>query len=143
MLRDTALVNSIGPALTADRVRVGGSALLDRGFLAQGERPDGVVRLARAEIGGDLLMTGARLASGTGPALVADGLTVHGDLMLAAAAAAAAAAPGRPFTAAGRARPGRSARRVQRGRHPVAGRGGGRALRPGWPRGPDWPGCLR
>lgn len=96
VLRDTALVNSIGPALAADRVRVGGSALLDRGFLAHGERPDGAVRLARAEIGGDLLMTGARLASGTGPALVADGLTVHGDLMLAAAAA-----PGRPFTAAG------------------------------------------
>lgn len=96
VLRDTALVNSTGPALAADRVRIGGSALLDRGFLAHGARQDGGVQLARAEIGGDLLLHGARLASGTGPALVADGLIVRGDLMLAAAAA-----PGLPFTAAG------------------------------------------
>lgn len=96
VLRDTALVNSTGPALAADRTRVGGSALLDRGFLAHGERRDGAVRLARAEVGGDLRLHGARLASGTGPALLADGLTVHGDLMLAAAAA-----PGPAFCAAG------------------------------------------
>ena len=96
VLRDTALVNSTGPALAADRVRVGGSALLDRGLLAHGARQDGAVRLARAEISGDLLLHGARLASGTGPALLADGLSVHGDLMLAAAAV-----PGPAFCAAG------------------------------------------
>ena len=96
VLRDTALVNSTGPALAADRARIGGSALLDPGFLAHGDRPDGAVRLARAEIGGDLRLSGARLASRTGPALLADGLTVHGDLMLAQAAA-----PGLPFTATG------------------------------------------
>ena len=96
VLQDTALVNSTGPALAADRVRIGGSALLDPGFLAYGERPDGAVRLARAEIGGDLRLGGARLASGTGPALLADGLTVHGDLMLTPAAG-----PGLRFTATG------------------------------------------
>ncbi|MGP8001675.1 MAG: hypothetical protein ACLPKI_30775 [Streptosporangiaceae bacterium] len=96
VLRDTALVNSTGPVLAADRVRVGGSVLADRGFLGHGERNDAAVRLAGAEIGGDLLLNGARLASGGGPALLADGLTVHGDLMLAPGAA-----PGLPFTAAG------------------------------------------
>ncbi len=96
VLQDTALVNSTGPALAADRVRIGGSALLDPGFLAHGERQDGAVRLARAKIGGDLRLGGARLASGTGPALLADGLTVHGDLMLVPAGS-----PGPACTAAG------------------------------------------
>lgn len=68
-----------GSALIADRLRVGGSVLLDEGFTAAG-----AVRLPGADITGQLRCKGAHLsgADKDGDALIADGLKVGGDLFL-------------------------------------------------------------
>ena len=95
-LRGTTLVNESGPALLADLVTIGDGARLDQDFSAEGEGEAGAVRLTEATISGDLLLNGARLTNHTGPALLADGLTVHSDLVLEADAAS-----GRRFEAAG------------------------------------------
>ena len=95
-LRGTTLVNESGPALLADLVTIGDGARLDQDFSADGEGEAGAVRLPEASISGDLLLNGARLTNHTGPALLADGLTVHSDLVLDADAAS-----GRRFEAAG------------------------------------------
>ena len=95
-LRGTSLVNESGPALLADLVTIGDGARLDQDFSAEGEGEAGAVRLAEATVSGDLLLNGARLANHTGPALLADGLTVHSDLVLDADAAS-----GRRFEASG------------------------------------------
>ena len=95
-LRGTTLVNESGPALLADLVTIGDGARLDQDFSAEGEGEAGAVRLTAAAVGGDLLLNGARLTNHTGPALLADGLTVHSDLVLEADAAS-----GRRFEAAG------------------------------------------
>ncbi len=95
-LRGTTLANSSGPALLADLLSVGEGMLLDEDFAATGSGEAGAVRLPDAKVNGDFRLNGARLANATGPALRADGLTVQGDLVLAAAAA-----PGGPFTASG------------------------------------------
>ncbi len=100
-LRGTTLVNESGPALLADLIRIGDGARLDQDFSAEGEGETGAVRLAEADISGDLLLNGARLANHTGPALLADGLTVHSDLVLDADVAS-----GRRFEAAGAGRRG-------------------------------------
>ena len=95
-LRGTTLVNESGPALLADLITIGDGARLDQDFSAEGEGEAGAVRLTEATISGDLLLNGARLTNHTGPALLADGLTVHSDLVLEADAAS-----GRRFEAAG------------------------------------------
>ena len=95
-LRGTTLLNSSGPALLADLLSVGEGMLLDEDFAATGSGEAGAVRLPDAKVNGDFRLNGARLANAAGPALAADGLTVQGDLVLAAAAA-----PGGPFTASG------------------------------------------
>ena len=95
-LRGTTLVNDSGPALLADLVTIGDGARLDQDFSAEGEGESGAVRLPEASISGDLLLNGARLTNHTGPALLADGLTVHSDLVLDADVAS-----GRRFEAAG------------------------------------------
>ena len=100
-LRGTTLVNESGPALLADLVTIGDGARLDQDFSAAGEGEAGAVRLTEAAVGGDLLLNGARLTNHSGPALLADGLTVHCDLVLEADAAS-----GRRFEAAGAGRRG-------------------------------------
>ena len=95
-LRGTTLVNESGPALLADLITIGDGARLDQDFSADGEGEAGAVRLTEATISGGLLLNGARLTNHTGPALLADGLTVHSDLVLEADAAS-----GRRFEAAG------------------------------------------
>ncbi|MCW2907634.1 MAG: hypothetical protein JWL68_2423 [Actinomycetia bacterium] len=100
-LRGTTLVNESGPALLADLIAIGDGARLDQDFSAEGEGEAGAVRLPEASIGGDLLLNGARLTNHTGPALLADGLTVHSDLVLDADVAS-----GRRFEAAGAGRRG-------------------------------------
>ena len=98
-LRGSTLVNESGPALLADLVTIGDGARLDQDFRAEGEGEAGAVRLPEASIGGDLMLNGARLANHTGPALLADGLTVHSNLALDSDAAS-----GRRFEAAGAGR---------------------------------------
>jgi hypothetical protein len=60
------------PALTAEQLRTTGSLELNDGFTTHGE-----VRLRGARIGGQLDLSGARLANPGGRALVADGLTAE------------------------------------------------------------------
>src|SRR5580704_10177541 len=100
-LRGTTLVNESGPALVADLITVGDGARLDQDFSAEGEGEAGVLRLPGARISGDLHLNGARLTNHTGPALLADGITVHSDLVLASDVAS-----GRRFEAAGAGRHG-------------------------------------
>jgi hypothetical protein len=100
-LRGTTLVNESGPALLADLITVGDGARLDQDFSAEGEGEAGALRLPGARISGDLHLNGARLTNHTGPALLADGITVHSDLVLAADVAS-----GRRFEAAGAGRHG-------------------------------------
>jgi hypothetical protein len=78
-LRGAALTSKNGPALGADEVTVGGDALLDLGFTATGAASDGAVILTAATVAGQLSLSGAVITNGTGPALVADAATVHGD----------------------------------------------------------------
>src|SRR5580693_8323357 len=100
-LRGATLVNESGPALVADLITIGDGARLDQDFSAEGEGEAGVLRLPEARISGDLHLNGARLTSHTGPALLADGITVHSDLVLASDVAS-----GRRFEAAGAGRHG-------------------------------------
>ena len=100
-LRGTTLVNESGPALLADLITVGDGLRLDQDFSAEGEGEAGALRLPDAQISGDLHLNGARLTNHTGPALLADGITVHSDLVLAADVAS-----GRRFEAAGAGRHG-------------------------------------
>ncbi len=100
-LRGTTLANESGPALLADLITIGEGARLDQDFSAEGAGEAGALRLPEARISGDLHLNGARLTNHTGPALLADGVTVHGDLVLAADVAS-----GRRFEAAGAGRHG-------------------------------------
>ena len=100
-LRGTTLVNESGPALLADLITIGDGARLDQDFSAEGEGEAGALRLPEARISGDLHLNGARLTNHTGPALLADGVTVHSDLVLASDVAS-----GRRFEAAGAGRHG-------------------------------------
>ena len=69
--------NSKGAALSADRVNVGDSVLLQSGFHATGE-----VRLLGARIGGDLDCTGGQFENSKGDAFSADGAHVRGCVFL-------------------------------------------------------------
>jgi hypothetical protein len=100
-LRGATLANESGPALLADLITIGDGARLDQDFSAEGEGEAGALRLPEARISGDLHLNGARLTNHTGPALLADGVTVHSDLVLAADVAS-----GRRFEAAGAGRHG-------------------------------------
>jgi hypothetical protein len=75
------LSNGSGPALHADRAEVDQGVLLRGEFTATGGGSLGAVRLLAARVGG-LDRTGATLTNTTGPALAADGLQVHQDLLL-------------------------------------------------------------
>jgi len=76
------LTNETGPALHADGVIVDGGAILTGKFTASGHGEDGAVRLPGAHITGQLVMSGATLTNETGPALLADSLTVVDDAFL-------------------------------------------------------------
>src|SRR5664280_94176 len=76
------LRNDSGPALYADGLTVGDSVFLRAGFTATGAGEDGAVRLPGANIRGQLACSGAQLRNDSGPALLADGLTVGGGVFL-------------------------------------------------------------
>jgi hypothetical protein len=100
-LDGTRLANRSGPALTAPGLSVGGGGTCVGAFLdgldavghAEGEA---AVDLSGAEVSGNLMLRGARLANRSGPALLADGISVRGDLQLARDAGS-----GRDFQASG------------------------------------------
>jgi hypothetical protein len=62
------------PAVTADRARV--DTLVIRGCELDGRRPDGLIRLAGAQVASELRLDGTRLVNRSGPALSAPGLSV-------------------------------------------------------------------
>jgi hypothetical protein len=68
-----------GNAMVGEGMKVGGEVFLSEGFTAEG-----AVRLAGADIGGQLSCRGATLTGRDkdGDALVADGMTVRGDVFL-------------------------------------------------------------
>ncbi|MGH3671851.1 MAG: hypothetical protein ACRDSH_14655 [Pseudonocardiaceae bacterium] len=74
------LAGSQLPALDCDGLHVDGDVLLGDGFTATGQGEYGAVRLHGAHIRGQLNFNGARLTNEAGPALIADGLHVDGDV---------------------------------------------------------------
>ena len=74
------LAGSQLPALDCDGLLVDGDVLLGDGFTATGQGEYGAVRLHGAHIRGQLNFNGARLTNEAGPALIADGLHVDGDV---------------------------------------------------------------
>jgi len=102
-LEGSRIITTGGPALSAAGLQVGGGAsgggvFLD-GLHATGRAgAEGLLQLAGAQVSGSVWLRGAWLANATGPALLADGITVHGDLQLASNPLA-----GTEFTAAGSA----------------------------------------
>ncbi|MDQ3761000.1 MAG: hypothetical protein M3460_04675 [Actinomycetota bacterium] len=74
------LAGSHLPALDGDGLQVDGDVLLGDGFTATGQGDYGAVRLLGAHIRGQLNFNGARLTNEAGPALIADGLHVNGDV---------------------------------------------------------------
>jgi adhesin HecA-like repeat protein len=75
-----ALAGSQLPALDADGLVVNGDLLLGEGFTVAGRGEHAAVRLLGAHITGQLNINGARLTNEAGPALIADGIHVDGDL---------------------------------------------------------------
>ena len=85
-----------GPALMADFATIQGGTFLDLGFAATGQGSLGAIRLPEAKINAVLCLRGAELVNQAGPALVADGITVQGDVLMTGDPH-----PGRAFSASG------------------------------------------
>ncbi|MEV4052497.1 hypothetical protein AB0J55_15050 [Amycolatopsis sp. NPDC049688] len=79
---DLRVHNDFGPAIDADRLHVDGDLLLRRARI-HGTGGLGALRLLDAHVGGQLIATGSRMSSSSGPAFQAEGLQVDSDLQLA------------------------------------------------------------
>lgn len=80
-LRDLELKNSNFCALNANSINITGTANFTR-LTANGAGPQGAVCIPGAVVGGQLILSGAKLISINGPALVADELTIGLDALL-------------------------------------------------------------
>ncbi|WP_143229572.1 hypothetical protein [Actinophytocola xanthii] len=80
-LGDSEVLNTTGPALHADGLRMEGDLFL-RSATLRGAGESGAVRLLGALIGGQLDLEGSEITNATDPAFAADGLRVEGDLFL-------------------------------------------------------------
>ncbi|HET9895647.1 MAG TPA: hypothetical protein VFQ44_12030 [Streptosporangiaceae bacterium] len=76
------LANDTGPALAADGLDVTGDFFLRHSFAAAGHGGNGAVRMPGAHVGGQVAAGEARLVNDDGPALLAEAITVDGDLLL-------------------------------------------------------------
>lgn len=74
-----SVTNGSGPALIADGLIVDSDAALNAGFAATGSGGRGTLRMPDAHVGGQLSMRGASLTNDSGPALIANRLTVDSD----------------------------------------------------------------
>jgi hypothetical protein len=81
-LAGAQLTNHSGRALNGDRLRVGGTLLMDGGFQATGSGDGGTIWLVVAQIDSNLAMSGAQVTNESGSCLIADGLQVVGDIFL-------------------------------------------------------------
>jgi hypothetical protein len=79
-LRWLVLEECVLPALWADRARVG--MLTIKNSLVTGKHADGALRLAGARVTADLRLTGTRVDSPAGPAVLATGLVVDGSAFM-------------------------------------------------------------
>jgi hypothetical protein len=75
------ITNISGPALQADRLTVGGSLFLNRGFSAFGTGAAGTIRISRAHIGSQVWANDTSVLNDSGPALYADGVVIDGALV--------------------------------------------------------------
>ena len=86
LLRNATLTASAGPALRADYLTVKGDTFRcdhsSDGFHATGAGHDGTVSLAAATLNGQVALRGTTLSNENGPALMADSVTILGDLFL-------------------------------------------------------------
>lgn len=76
------IVNTKGPAFVADRIIVESSVTLDEGFTVEGNSGLGAVRLSGARISGQLSFANAKIVNESGPAIIADRLTVESSTYL-------------------------------------------------------------
>lgn len=76
-----AVRNPSGPAVRADRLRVGGDLWINKRFTADGIGDSGAVSLSGAQVGGLLSIGRASIRNKNGPALGADDLQVDGSLI--------------------------------------------------------------
>lgn len=86
------VVNHAGPSLDAESLVTEGPILLN-GSVFSGQGDVGTIRLLEARAGAALNLSSARVSNGSGPALIADGLTVQGLFTVASST----------FTGSGRA----------------------------------------
>ncbi|MEV7045543.1 hypothetical protein [Amycolatopsis sp. NPDC051061] len=82
-LNDVQITNDGGPTLLADGLKVDGDIYL-RGVRIVGSGVGSEVRLTGAEVGGQLVLSDSDISNETGSALIADRLSVKGDLLLMA-----------------------------------------------------------
>jgi hypothetical protein len=76
------ITNHSGPALACDALYVGMGMFADDGFIATGHSSDAAIRLHSAHIEGQLNMVGASIWNQKGTAILADAITVKGDMFL-------------------------------------------------------------
>lgn len=81
-LAGAQLANQHGAALEASGIRVDGDLVLNDGFAACADSEHGAFCISHAQLGGQLLASGARLTNLSGPALHADGLCVDDGVFL-------------------------------------------------------------
>lgn len=76
-----SIINSSGPALLADGIRIGSGMNLGGGFFAKGEGPLGTINIESAQIGAHLSLDNATLNNCSGPSFLGDNLSVTNDLL--------------------------------------------------------------
>jgi hypothetical protein len=76
------MTNETGAAVGIDNARIDGGVLLNDGFVAEGRGGHGVVRMVDAQVGSQVDLSDATLTNPTGPTLVANRMTVSGDLFM-------------------------------------------------------------
>ncbi len=81
IMSGATLLNTLGPALVADTIFVGGRLSLDEKFTATGQGGEGAVRVPGARIGAQLVLSQARLTCNGGPALMAESAVIDGDAL--------------------------------------------------------------
>ncbi len=78
------ITNPSGLALHGERLRVNDNVFLRASLTANGDGPDGAVRMVGARIGGQLDCSGATITNPSGPALHGDHLHVDCNVLLSA-----------------------------------------------------------
>lgn len=77
-----AVRNDSGAGVFADRMTVDSGLEMCRELAVSGSGPDGAIRLVSASIGSQLLMRKSSIENSSGPALIADRMSVAGSLLM-------------------------------------------------------------